>query len=607
MTKKFVLEWIYVMASSQQGDSMSTQVADDFWPQPLQHCSRPLVTENDEEITIGEVTSQPIAGFTGNRMLYAAMVPLKEVDSVLRAPSGIGHGVSSDPKHPAFRTEESYSPPFCVEGPNSRRFESLVHSWLNHNKRVLLPDSALLMCYGLIPRILKDGISWDDPDRLVYDVVRVIPVSAYSIAQESTTARVTIRREYLEDYLSIKGCAAVATFWDERFSSDDPEVAALIGEHGTKFEQPGRELWFLPMNLDSGNQVSQVWGCTLLLSPSGQPISNPLEPELTWPDRDLPIKGSGSQASFGHSEDAYIRDEVLGEYEKRDEFEISPESGFVSYDGRWSVSYCSRVGRNHIRLELRKLYEGASFSVIQHFNKFAVPASVAEKDRETHGTRHIGIRAKDVVQAFLRLTATLAQLSEATGLSFTQEEIGHFDSKDVEYRGWWTFASLKSLGNVVPLALALPDFLGRCKEVFKLLENFRSASLRQILIRLGVKKEGIAEFGGVKLLATICQLATISIESGFALVSDCAQVSAAWDANRMIPQFRSLFALNALRTAEAHTLSTSTPAKISDALEVFGIDQAQCRAGWGKALDLVYDQTASSLEEIDKLILGAFN
>jgi hypothetical protein len=255
-----------------------------------------------------------------------------------------------------------------------------------------------------------DGL-WADSDRLVYDVVRVIPLSTYSTG-ESTTARVTIRRDYLEDYLSLKGCAAVATYWDERYSSDDGEVAALMGERGAKFEQPGRELWFLPMPPGRGNQVSQVWGCALLLTPNGQPITDPPESELTWPDRVTPIKGSGIQISFEHFEIAYVRDEVLGEYEKRDEFEITPEAGFVSYDGRWSVSYCSRFGRNHIELELRKLYEGAPFEVIKHFNKFAVKAAAAEKDRDIFGTRHIGIRAKELVQTFLQLTATLSQLSD---------------------------------------------------------------------------------------------------------------------------------------------------------------------------------------------------
>jgi len=341
------------------------------------------------------------------------------------------------------------------------------------------------------------------------------------------------------------------------------------------------------------------------LAPSGQPISDPPESELTWPDRNLPIKGSGIQASFEHFELAYVRDEVLVEYEKRDEFEITPESGFVSYDGRWSVSYCRRFGRNHIELELRKLYEGAPFDVIKHFNKFAVKAAIAEKDRETFGTRHIGVRARDLVQAFLQLTTTLSQLSDAAGLSFTQEEIGQFASADTTYKGWWTFANLRSLGHVVPLTLARSDFLSRCKEVFKLLENLQPAPLRQVVIGLGVKKEAIAEFAGLKLLATICQLAAVSNEGGFDLISDCAQVSAAWNATRIVPELQPLFALNVLRTVDAHKLSKSTPAKISDALEVFGIDENQCRAGWGKALDLVYDRTASSLDEINNLIRDA--
>jgi len=450
---------------------------------------------------------------------------------------------------------------------------------------------------------MKDGsISWDDPSGPVYDVVRVAPLSNYTIEMKYTTARVTIHRDYLEDYLSLKGCAAVVTYYDERYSSDDPEVAALVGDRGASFRQAGRELWFMPMHLDNANQVSQVWGCALLLIPAGRPISNPPELELTWPDRALPIKGRGIQVSFEPCELAYVRDEVLAEYEKHDEFEISPECGFVRYGNWWSVSHCRRFGRNHIELELRKLYEGAPIDVIKHFNRFAVKSTVAEKDTEIYGTRHIGIRAKELVEAFLQVTATLSQLGDAIGLAFGQEDIGKFSATDITYRGWWTFGNLKSLGQVVPLALTFPEFLNRCKEVFKLLENLQQAALRPILVRLGLKKEGIAAFAGIKLLATICQLATVSTEGGFDLVSDCGHISSSWDSTRIIADFQPLFALSTLRNADAHNPSTSLPTKISRALEVFGIDEAQCRIGWGEALDRVYDRTALSLNNIDKLI-----
>jgi len=75
----------------------------------------------------------------------------------------------------------------------------------------------------------------------------------------------------------------------------------------------------------------------------------------------------------------------------------------------------------------------------------------------------------------------------------------------------------------------------------------------------------------------------------------------------MFPELQPLFALNALRTIDAHTLSKPTLARISESVEIFGIDQSQYRTGWGRALDLVYDRTASSLGEIDQLIRGSFS
>lgn len=170
--------------------STPTLLRDGSWPGPLKHCARPLVSDTDEEIVIGEVTSEPVNGFAGNRMLFTAMVPLNDVASILETVGGIGHGVSSEARRPAYGTTDGYFPAFSIAGAGPKGFESLVHTWLNHNKRVLLPDSALLMCYGLIPRTMKDGSnSWDDPDRLVYDVVRVTPLSTYTIG-EGTIDRV---------------------------------------------------------------------------------------------------------------------------------------------------------------------------------------------------------------------------------------------------------------------------------------------------------------------------------------------------------------------------------------------------------------------------------
>jgi hypothetical protein len=574
----------------------------DFWPEPLGHCALPLVHTADEFVTIGEITSEPINGFRGTRMLYAAVVPLAEVDSVLKNVGGIGHGVFSRFQSQTGSDDEDV-PDFSIPGPNGKQFEPLVHTWENHNKIVLLPNNALLEHFKLIPRMTRDGqILWDDLNGPVYDVVRVTPLSHYTTANGCTASRVSIRKSYLEEYLSHKRCSAVATYYDERFSLDDPDVAAFIGKQGAHFEQPGREMWFIKMDLDFANQVSQVWACALVLAPSGSPISNPPVVELVWPDRIAPIKGEGMGAQFEVMERAYVRDQVLAEYEQRDEFVVSPEHGFVSYDSRWSVSYCNRFGRNHIELELRKLYEGAPLHVIKHYNRFAVASEVAEKDRKEYGSRHVGIRARDLIYAFLQLSSSISELSDATGLPCTQDEVGQFKTDDIKYSGWWMISDFKALGHTIPLNLPFTTFLSRCKEIVKLLENLRPAPLRNIVIELGLKKDDVKEFGAVRLLGTLCQLATISHDEGLDLISDRGQISPKWNASTILPDVTPLFALRTLRTMDAHKTSSSDTAKLADALKVFAIDATQCVAGWGLAMDRVYDKSASSLDAISSLI-----
>jgi hypothetical protein len=587
---------------------MTIQLPLGSWPEPLKHCGQPLVSESDEFITIGEITSELINGFRGTRMLYGALVPTDKLDRVLKNLGGIGHGVFSRSHHSYAAPVNQHAPDFWVAGPDSEQFEPLVHTWQNHNKIVLMPNNAVLEHFKLIPRITNDGqILWDDLDGPVYDVVRVTPLSHYTIENGCTPSRVSIRRDYLEDYLNHKTCSAVATYYDERFSMDDPQIAALLGHQGTHFQQPGREMWFIKMDLDYANQVSQVWACDLILTPTGSPISNPPEAELVWPDRQSPIKGEGMNAHFEVMERAYVRDEVLLDYEERDEFEISPEHGFVSYDSRWSVSYCDRFARNHIELELRKLYEGAPFHVIKHYNKFAVKTAVAENDRKQYGERHVGTRAKELIYSFLKIISNISELSDSVGLPSSQEEVGQFKTSDVDYSGWWTFAEFKMLGRTIPLKLSYASFLNRCKEIVKLLENLRPAPLRNILIKLGVQKDSIKGFASVKLLATLCQLAKRAGDQGLDLISDSTQLVSAWDINLKLKALDPLFALIVLRTADAHKTSSSTPTDVSKALQVFGIDEAQCQSGWGLALDKIYDELTSALTSIDKLIAAAWS
>src|SRR5262245_9322804 len=248
--------------------------------------------------------------------------------------------------------------------------EALVHSWVRHDRTVMMPDNGFLMCYGLVPRLLdRERIVWDDASKPVYDVVEVKPLSVYEMPDSYPHAFVRVRRDYLEDYSSLKGCAIVAVYYEMRYSRGDQAIAAALGtDESREFKLPGRLLDIRkvkPANRRGEDQLTQVWGCRLILKPTGRPISEEKK------DRDLVWPGGKTFRDFGPLEHIFVRDEVLQEWETRDEFSVSPNSGDVSYGGWWSTDRSLRLGRHHIRTELRKLYEGTPPYVIRHFYRFA--------------------------------------------------------------------------------------------------------------------------------------------------------------------------------------------------------------------------------------------
>src|SRR5207253_7758784 len=147
---------------------------ENFWPMSLAHLAQPYITAEDDYVTIGEISSEPVNGFAGNRMFFIALVPKGEINEVVAARGGIGTEIRCWGPRPDVDPEGGYDGSFWIDGPAgaSKKYETIVNSWLRHNKVVLLPDNGLLMCYGLVPRLLSEkGISWDDPGKPAYDVI----------------------------------------------------------------------------------------------------------------------------------------------------------------------------------------------------------------------------------------------------------------------------------------------------------------------------------------------------------------------------------------------------------------------------------------------------
>jgi len=575
-----------------------------FLPKSVTHLLKPYLYDSDDEVNIAEISSEPSNGYQGYRQIHTALIPFGELENVLNNPGGIGHEVEYNGPGPYVGKEGGYDDSFWVYGAErNKKYETLINSWLHHNKTVLLPNNGILMCYGLTPRYIKNEIvCWDDPSKPVYDVIRVKALSECEMPDNHKPAYIIIRRDYLEDYLSLKGYAAVAVFYEHRYSFDDSNFDELIGDKkSNEFNLPGLKLHLIKVkgkNHNGATQFTRVWGCRLIMKPEMRLITEEPDPVLSWPDYEKPIGGD----DVGNIDDIYVTDEVLKEYEGKEEFSILPESGNVYYDGYWGTSYSYRYGRHHIGVDLRKLYEGTPPYVIRHFNEFAVPEAEAEKDKANNGDRHIGNRAKEVIYAYLDLIRALYFLSDRMGLFLEQKDIGGFSLEKVDYSGWWTIEALKPLGNVISLGIIQSEFLNRCKLLYKLLEHIKPGPLKQMLNKLGMPKAEFIEFRSLKLLGTICQLAKIAKDNGDNLLYDFNQIYPKWDTSLILEEISPIFALNGLRFIDVHISKEDTQRRMDDALEVFEIEQQETRSGWGRALDIVYDKLAESLKAATKLI-----
>ncbi|MBK7956290.1 MAG: hypothetical protein IPK02_21390 [Candidatus Accumulibacter sp.] len=582
----------------------------DYWPKAVAHLAKPLSVDDADEVTVAEISEAPVNGYRGFRKATTALVPIDRLDDVLKHPGGIGHEVQSWGPMPCVREGQTYSTSFWIDGRKGtdERFETFVQAWSRHNRDVQLPDNIFLMTYGLVPRYLSDGVvCWDDPHGPVYDVVRVKSHIDWDNKPDEPLSFISVRRDYLEDYCHLKQCAAVQVYYEERFSADDKTFGeALRGEEGAEFHLPGRllDMGFLTDSYHGeAPQMSRVWGARLLLKPERRPITDAEDPELVWPGDTVPMtyQIAASKRLYG-----YVRDEVLQQYQGRAEYQIHPDSGGVNYGGWWATSRTHRVGRNHIRVELKKLYEGCPPHVISHWHKFAVPESIANRDKEQHGTNNIAERAHRLIDAFLSLTATLQQLSEELGLGFSQVEIGSLSTEEVAYIGWWKCSVAESLFAVAPLAMTREQFLERALAVVKLIELLKPGPLRTMALKLGVPKEAIKDFQSLKLLACLCQLANIAREEGFHLLQDASLVVPKWQRTLELPSLVSLFAVQGLRIAQAHTPGSNRDASIASAASRLGIDVAAMAGGWGYAVDTMYDCLARDLEMTDHLLSATF-
>lgn len=346
--------------------------------------------------------------------------------------------------------------------------------------------------------------------------------------------------------------------------------------------------------------AAQVWGARVIASPGPLPISeNALEKKgLIWPGFKEPVTDAKAM-QMSVADLVYVKDTVLGAYEGRPEFRVNPESGSVTFGTQWSVGFCDRVGRDLIRLELKKLYEGVPPQITREWHSHAVsPPSQSTVERIAK-ERNVGIRAKDIVFTIAALGESLSNLAEALSLPGLQpEDFVGLRRRALEYHGWWTFDNIESIGRHIPFSLTEDSFLTRCMNLNKLVgEGLSEKSLRLVLRALGVPAKAVESLGSLKLLDCVVRMAQLAEQTGLELALQGQEV---WrrlesDGTQQEQPIGRLFALYDLRVLAGHKTGNRHE-RVTRELKRFGISTSGAGAGYGPILDQVYDLVLRDLE-----------
>lgn len=578
---------------------------EDWWPDLLAHIpnERPWA---EPHVPVARIQPYDDPHFPGVRMSWSALAPADTLEAIRPRLRGFGWHVEATGPRPGPRPPGQYEPRFWIQGVDlpQERYEPLVLSWETADQTTLQFDPGFLMTYGLVPRHLADNqVHYDDPATPSFDVAKLIAVSRHD-AGHHEPALATIERDFLQDYLTLRGTALVEVYYEiRRGDRDDTLEAALEGEEGRNIHLSDRE--FQIQRRDGGGFVAQVWGARILATPGELPVTqDPLDENgLAWPGLEGEIDNARARR-FRPFDVVYVRDTVLGAYEGKPGFDVYPESGGVHFRNQWGVSWCRRVGRDLIQLEIKKIYEGAHPRAIRHWHSYAVEPPANAGDAEFINAANIGTRARAVLTNFAELgdrlagAAARAGVRDADGGAFTRVDRVALAGND-----WWRESSNAAIARHIPIDLPEQAFLERCVALSAVVgEGLGERPLRRLANGLGVPSATTNELRSLKLLDLVIRLAQVSIETGMPLTAD--ELFARLGDDGAPPTLSHLFALNDLRQLGAHD-AADRGQRVLDGLARFDVRPDAVAGGFGLALDRVYDLVIEDLRAASRTLRQA--
>ncbi|TZF99254.1 hypothetical protein FW781_04830 (plasmid) [Chryseobacterium panacisoli] len=491
-----------------------------------------------------------------------------------------------------YREDYEYKPSFSLylsKSSGLSKAEPLVVSWCSDNHTTLMVDQGFLSAFKLSPRLLDNEILWDDLKEPEYDVVKIKPLSEYKFPTHSE-AYVKIKKDYLDIYLAYRKKEAVQVFTIKRDITIDEEISTLL-KNKKHFIEEFKQFEIKISRVDHKENTArlEINGFKVLLENRDDNEEKETVTGHHWKG----IDGLVTEWRARHEmpfEYVYVSDKVLAVYEADEDYEVHPLSGSVSYRNQWAVTHCDRVGKNAIKIDIKKLYEGNRYTVIDYWNKFSIhPSEIIEGE-------NIAEKAERLTRKFFLFGQIFTGLfNHLFELNYSAKDLIGLDEEHIEYTGWSEFTEFNAIAQHVNLqSFSKEQFISRCKKLYILLgENLKEKPLRRIVDMLGFPASDTEKFRSIKLLELIIAYIKVTEESGLhPLVNKEIIVERVLE-NKSFNALLELSAVNSIRQLDAHKTNDSK-ARLHKALTDLGVEPNSISNNYPDACWQIYD----SLDEM---------
>lgn len=555
------------------------------------------IQTDGEHITVAELKTIDKNGMKETIDINAALVSPSLISKI--KPSHVNPYVNLSGAY--YREDYEYKPSFSLylsKSSGLSKAEPLVVSWCSGNHTTFMIDQGFLSAFKLSPRLLEDEILWDDLKEPEYDVVKIKPLSEYDFPTHSE-ANVKVKKDYLEIYLSFRKKVAVQVFTIKRDIVIDEEISTLL-KNKKYFIEEFKQFEIRLNRFDHKEDIArlEINGFKVLLENS----ENNQEEETVTGHYWKGIDGLVTEWRARHEmpfEYVYVSDKVLAVYEADEDYEVHPLSGSVSYRNQWAVTHCDRVGKNAIKIDIKKLYEGNRYTVIDYWNKFSIhPSEIIEGENIAEKAEHLTRKFFLFGRIFTGLFNHLFELN------YSAKDLIGLDEEHIEYTGWSEFPEFNAIAQHIDLkSFSKEQFISRCKKLYILLgENLQEKPLRKIVNMLEFPVSITKEFRSIKLLELIIAYLKISDESGLHPVDNMETLVERVLEIKKFNELIELSAVNSIRQLDAHKTNDSKT-RLHKALTDLGIQPNAISNNYADACLHLYDSVIDIFMELNSIIL----